>query len=99
MYVIRNLVLYNKLRKDFPMMEIKRKKGETFEAFLRRFNKRLMQSGILLQYKKIRYLEKGKSRNMQKQSAVKRKSKREKIEYLKKTGRLPEDKFPKRRKY
>ena len=37
------------------MAEAKRKKNETFESLLRRFNKKLMQSGKLLQAKKIRY--------------------------------------------
>ena len=77
-------------------VETKRKKGETFEAFLRRFNKRLMQSGVILETKQKNYLRKGHSRNKQKAVAIERKKYREKYEYLKKTGRLPEEKKKKR---
>ncbi len=80
-------------------IENKRKKGETFESFLRKFNKKIMQSGVLLQYKKVRYYETPKSRNMQKVSAVERKKKREKKEYLKKTGKLPEEQNYRRRRF
>jgi ribosomal protein S21 len=80
------------------MVEIKRKKGETFEAFLRRFNKKLMQSGKILQYKKIRFLKGKPSRNMQKKSALRKIKIRDKREYLKKIGRLPEDDFRKKRR-
>jgi len=78
-------------------VDVKRKKGETFEAFVRRFNKRLMQSGTLLQFKKIRYHQKEKSRNLAKNSALVRLKKRAEIEYLKKTGRITEEQLkPKR---
>ena len=73
------------------MVEVKRKKGETFESFIRRFNKRIMQSGVLLQFKKIRFVEEKQSRNMQRASALTRKKNREKKEYLRKIGRLPEE--------
>ena len=80
------------------MVEVKRKKGESFESFLRRFNKKLMQSGKIIQYKKIRFLNSDPSRNMQKKSALRRMEIREKREYLKKIGRLPEEDYRKRRR-
>lgn len=73
-------------------IEVKRKKGETFESFLRRFNKRLMQSKVVFEFKDRAYLKKIKSRNAEKKLAVERKKYREKMEYLKKIGRLPESK-------
>lgn len=73
------------------MVEVKRKKGETFESFIRRFNKRIMQSGILLQFKKIRFLQDKQSRNMNRTSSLTRKKNRETKEYLRKIGRLPEE--------
>ena len=72
-------------------VELKRKKGETFESFVRRFNKRLMQSGTLLQFKKKVYNRGKKSRNLVKAETLARKQFREKKEYLKKIGRLPEE--------
>jgi ribosomal protein S21 len=77
-------------------VDVKRKKGETFESFLRRFNKRLMQSKTLPQVKTNAYNRPTHSRNMEKQIAVARKAYREKYEYMKKTGRLPEEKKKKR---
>jgi len=73
------------------MVDVKRKKGETFEAFIRRFNKRIIQSGLLLQFKKTRFAEEKQSRNMKRASALTRKKTRETKEYLKKIGRLPEE--------
>ncbi|MBU1132417.1 30S ribosomal protein S21 [Patescibacteria group bacterium] len=78
------------------MVYSKRKKGETFEAFIRRFNKRLMQSGLLLQAKKIRFFKGDVNRNMRRKSALVKKEKRETHEYMKKIGRLPEE--PQRRR-
>lgn len=73
-------------------IEVKRKKGETFESFLRRFNKRLIQSKVILEFKDKAHESSHVSRNKQNMLAVERKKYREKIEYMKKTGRLVEDK-------
>jgi len=81
------------------MQEVKRKKGETFESFVRRFNKRLMQSGVILEFKKKRYLEKSANKNLQRKNAILRKQYKEKMEFLRKSGKLPEDKTKKRRRY
>lgn len=73
------------------MAEIKRKKNESFEAFMRRVKKRWQQSGKILQVKKIRYYTGTQSKTRRKKSALHRIEKSEKIEYLKKIGRLPEE--------
>jgi len=73
------------------MAEVKRKKGESFESFVRRFKRKLLESGKLLQYKKVMYKKPSQSRNLQKQSALIKKSRQEKREYLKKIGRLTEE--------
>lgn len=70
--------------------EIKRKKNESFEAYIRRVKKRWQQSGKVLQVKKIRYFEKDKSRTTRRRSALHRLAVSAKMEYLKKIGRLPE---------
>jgi ribosomal protein S21 len=71
--------------------EVKRKKGETFESFIRRFTKRMQQSGKLIQARKIRYHEHAKSRNLRRASALRRHTISEEREYLKKVGKLKED--------
>lgn len=73
------------------MSEIKRKKNESFEAFLRRTKKRWQQSGKMLQVKKIQFHEGSKSKNMRKKSALHRLAVAKKIEYLKKVGLMPEE--------
>jgi len=71
--------------------EIKRRKNESFEAFLRRVKKRWQQSGKILQAKKIKFYSRVPSKTSRKKSALHRLAKSEKIEYLKKTGRFVED--------
>lgn len=73
------------------MMEIKRKRGETFESFLRRFNKRVMQAGVLLQFKKVRFHKKDQSKNLRRKNALVRKERAEERAFLEKTGRLVEE--------
>ena len=74
------------------MSEIKRKKNESFEAFMRRVKKRWQQSGKILQVKKIRYKTKPANKTLRKKSALHRLAMSEKIAYLKKIGRMPEEK-------
>lgn len=73
------------------MVDSKRKKDESFESFLRRFNKRLQQSGNLYRARKIKHRTPTKSRNLQKKSALISKKIRAKKEYLRKIGKLKEE--------
>lgn len=73
------------------MVEIKRKKGETFEAFFRRFSRTLQRSGRLRQARKIQYFEREKSRPERRKTAQVRLGMRAKREYLIKVGKLPEE--------
>lgn len=71
------------------MVEVKRKDGESFESLLRRFNRKIQQSGVLVRARKIRFYEPGKSRNLLREDALRRAINREKREELKKLGKLP----------
>lgn len=73
------------------MAEIKRKKNESFEAFMRRVKKRWQQSGKILQVKKIRYYAGSQSKARRKKSALHKIQISEKMEYLRKIGKLPEE--------
>ena len=75
------------------MAETKRKKGESFESLLRRFKKKIQQSGVLLQSRKIRYYERPKSKNKRRNDTLRRLEINSEREYLKKIGRLKEDDF------
>jgi len=79
------------------VVEVKKKKVESFESLLRRFHKKLQQSGLLIQSRKIRYHDKPKSRTQSKKEALRKIDLGNKREYLKKTGKLKED--PNRRSY
>lgn len=83
------------------MSEIKRKKGESFEAFIRRVKRRWMESGKLLQARKVQFFQPQKSKNLKKNQAVQYSQKLSKISYLRKTGKLPpeDDKFKFKKKY
>jgi len=79
------------------MAEVKRKKGETFDALLRRFQRRVQSSGKILQAKKVRFLKKQGSRNKRRESALFRVEKRSQYEYQLKTGQLKDEPRPMKR--
>jgi len=73
------------------MGEVKRRKGETFDALLRRFQRHVQMSGKLLQAKKVRFKGKKMNRNKRRTSALYRETKRENYAYLLKTGQLKDE--------
>ncbi len=73
------------------MAEVKRKKGESFESLLRRFNRRIQQGGRIIQARKIRFHEANKSKNAQKATALRKLQIQAKRSYLERIGQLPED--------
>ena len=73
------------------MAEFIRKKGESFEGFLRRFNKGLKQSGRLMTARQKQYREEKKNKRQQKEYALSSLKLRKEKEYLRKTGKLAED--------
>jgi len=73
------------------MPEIKRKKGETFESLLRRFTRKVLESGRLIQAKKIRFYERPKSKTKKRADALRRLEIQKEREYLKKIGKLKEE--------
>jgi ribosomal protein S21 len=72
------------------VLEVKRKPGETFESLLRRFTKKTIQSGKILQAKKIRFHQKAKTDRARKESALMREDFRKKRDYLRRIGKLDE---------
>lgn len=78
------------------MSEVKRKRGETFEGLLRRFNRRMLLSGKILQARKIRFFKSPETREDRRGATLRKKRLTAKYEYMKKTGRLREEEKPKR---
>ena len=72
-------------------IEIKRKKGESFEAVFRRFTRRVQQSGKTLTVRASRFLEKKPKKNRRHGSALRRLEMGAKREYLLKTGKVREE--------
>ncbi len=73
------------------MAEVKRKKGETFDALLRRFQRRHQESGRTIEVKRRRFHAKAENSNRRRESALYRITKKDKYEYLVKTGQMQED--------
>lgn len=78
------------------MSEIKRKRTESFEAFMRRVKQQWQRSGRILQARKIQYFAPKKSKNQQHKEALHRVQVTTKINYLRKTGKLPKEESFKR---
>jgi len=73
------------------MAEFKRKKGESFESFLRRFNRGLKNSRVLMVARDKQVLHPKKNKRRQKESALKSLELRSQKDYLRKTGKLKEE--------
>jgi small subunit ribosomal protein S21 len=70
------------------LVEVKKKDNESFESLLRRFNRKIQQSGVLIRARKIRFFQSTKSRNLQRIAARRRTQIRAEKEELKKQGKL-----------
>lgn len=71
------------------MVEVKKKDNESFENLLRRFNRKVQQSGVLVRARKTRFYAPAKSRNLQRTAAQRRSVMKAQREELKKLGKLP----------
>lgn len=81
------------------MVEVKRKDGESFESLLRRFSRKVQQSGVLIRARRNRFYDAPKSRMMLRQSALKRAELREEREELRKLGKIGYTQFGSPRSY
>jgi ribosomal protein S21 len=69
-------------------LEIKKKQRENTQAMIRRFQKAVQQSGILLEVRRRQFVKRAKSRNMQKKSALRKAETRKKYDLIKKMRRV-----------
>ncbi|NQV90510.1 30S ribosomal protein S21 [Candidatus Uhrbacteria bacterium] len=72
------------------MVNVKRRKGESFEGIYRRFSRRVQQSGNMLQTRKIRFREDKPNKAKMKKSALRRIITGAKRQYLIRIGQLDE---------
>ncbi len=73
------------------MADVKRKKNETFDALLRRFQRRFQDSGRSIETRRRRFRSKSQNLTKRRDSALRRVEMRGQYEYLAKTGQLKED--------
>lgn len=69
------------------MVHVVRKDRETSGSLIRRFTKRVQETGILLQARKIKFYIRPKSKNLRKQAALRREQLRKEYERLEKLGK------------
>jgi len=69
-------------------LRVKKQEKENSQSLIRRFTKSIKQSGILLEARKSLFLEKEKSREMKKRSALRREMLKREYERLKKLGKI-----------
>lgn len=72
------------------MIEVKKRNNESTESMLRRFSKRVQQSGVLLRAKKRRFYEVPKNKRALRADALRRAAIRDEREILRKLGKLEE---------
>lgn len=73
------------------MIHVKRKERETAESLVRRFSRRVQQSGVLKQVRKLRFRQEEKSRPARRNEALYKVKIRKEINRLKKLGKFDED--------
>ena len=81
------------------MLEVSKKGNESFESLIRRFTRKTLQSGRLLQAKKIRFFKRKDSNLKKRESALRREKTRNQRDYLKRIGQLDETQERRKRMY
>ena len=72
-------------------IEVRKKDRETTRSLLRRFSRRIQQSGVLIRARKARFVEKEKSKGERRTSALRRNKIGKEKEKLRKMGLLEEE--------
>ncbi|MBA7596481.1 hypothetical protein ES703_03453 [subsurface metagenome] len=70
------------------VLEVKKQERETAQSLVRRFGRRIQQSGILLRARKTRFRKRPKSRQAKKRAALRREELKKEYARLKKLGKL-----------
>ncbi len=73
------------------MIEVRKKERETPESLIRRFSRRVQQSGVLMRARRIRFWQEGKSKREKRLEALYKVKIRKEIDKFKKLGKFDED--------
>lgn len=88
LYYVSKVIQFYWKEGEFFVVEVRRKEGESTESMVRRFTRKVQQSGVLIRARKNRYRQKIKSKNVQRTNALKRAEMREEREELRRMGKL-----------
>jgi hypothetical protein len=80
------------------MIEVKKKDRETSESLIRRFSRRIQQSGVLVQARKTRFRTEEKSKREIREGAMYKVKVKKVVDRLKKMGKFDEGTFRKVKK-
>ena len=69
-------------------IEAKKQERETSQSLARRFSRKVKMSGVLMMARKIRFIERKKSDQMKKKSALRREELKKEYEKKEKMGKL-----------
>jgi len=72
------------------MVEVRKRDNESTDSLLRRFSRKVQQSGVLLQARKVRFFERKKGRRKLREEAMRRSTLQAERERLLKLGELDE---------
>lgn len=81
------------------MVEVTKKKGETFESMFRRFTRHIVKSSKILEAKHRRFRVKDDNKNKMKANKLVRLGMSEKRKYLEKIGKIDEKDRRRRRRF
>lgn len=73
------------------MVEVRRKEGETMPAMLRRFTRRVQQSGVLLNARRTRFYHPKLKKRFMRERALRRIKRLKEMARLEKLGKLNKD--------
>lgn len=73
------------------MIEARKKDRETTESLMRRFSRRIQQSGVLVHARRTRFRNEEKSKREKRQEALYKVKIRKEIDKLKKLGKFDEE--------
>jgi hypothetical protein len=80
------------------MIEVKKKDRETSESLIRRFSRRVQQSGVLVKARKTRFRVDEKSKGELRQGAMYRAQVKKVVDRLKKMGKFDDENFKQAKK-
>jgi ribosomal protein S21 len=75
------------------MIEVKKKDRESSESLIRRFSRKVQQSGVLVQARKSRFRAEEKTRREVREGAMYRTKVKKIVDRLKKLGKFDEETF------